>query len=179
MGKNVIVINSTERVNGNSEVLVKRFIKGAEENNNVEIINLRELNYGFCKGCLACQNTGICIIDDDIQNVISKVKNADVLAFATPVYYYAMSGQLKTFLDRMNPLYIADYKFKDIYLFTSCADESSSAMNVIIDEVKGWAECFDGVKLKESLCGISSTNIGDIKNQTEILEKAFEIGKNI
>ena len=125
MNKSIIVINSTNRKNGNSEVLVNEFINGAKENNNVEVINLRELNFGFCIGCLACQNTGKCVLNDDISKVIDKVKNADILVFATPIYYYAMSGQLKTFLDRMNPLYIADYKFKEAYLFTRRSNSSS------------------------------------------------------
>ena len=179
MNKSIIVINSTNRKNGNSEVLVNEFINGAKENNNVEVINLRELNFGFCIGCLACQNTGKCVLNDDISKVIDKVKNADILVFATPIYYYAMSGQLKTFLDRMNPLYIADYKFKEAYLFTACADEEDSAMNVAISEVKGWISCFDDVEFKEALCATVTTNVGDIKNRIQILNKAFEIGKNI
>lgn len=179
MNKNIVVINSTNRKNGNSEVLVNEFINGAKENNNVEVINLKELNFGFCIGCLACQNTGKCVLNDDISKIIDIVKNADILVFATPIYYYAMSGQLKTFLDRMNPLYIADYKFKEVYLFTACADEEDSAMDVVISEVKGWISCFDDVKFKEALCGTATTNIGDIKNRVEILNKAFEIGKNI
>lgn len=50
MNKNIIVINSTERINGNSSILVNEFIKGASKNNNIEVINLRELNFAFCKG---------------------------------------------------------------------------------------------------------------------------------
>lgn len=179
MKKNIIVISSSERINGNSEILVSEFVKGARENNNVEVINLRELNYGFCKGCLACQSTNKCILKDDISNVIDKVCNADILAFATPIYYYSISGQLKTFLDRMNPLYVADYKYREVYLFTACADSSSNAMDVAINEINGWISCFNGVELKGTLCGTSSTGIGDINKQTEILKKAYEIGRNI
>lgn len=179
MSKNIVVINSTERINGNSCILVNEFVNGASENNNVEVINLRELNFGFCKGCLACQNTGKCILKDDINNVIDKVKNADILVFATPIYYYAISGELKTFLDRMNPLYISNYKYKEVYLFTSCADGSIDAMNVAIEEIKGWISCFNGVELKETLCATNTTNPGDVKNHIEVLKKAYEIGNNI
>ncbi len=179
MNKNIIVINSTERINGNSSILVNEFVKGASKNNNVEVINLRELNFAFCKGCLTCQSTGKCILKDDIGNIIDKVKNADILVFATPIYYYSISGQLKTFLDRMNPLYISDYKYKEVYLFTSCADESSNAMNIAIEEIKGWISCFNGVELKETLCATNTTNPQDVKNHIDILEKAYKIGNNI
>ena len=55
------------------------------------------------------------------------MNEADVIAFATPIYYYEMSGQLKTMLDRSNPLFGTDYRFRDIYLFTSAADGSEAA----------------------------------------------------
>lgn len=58
----------------------------------------------FCKGCLSCQNTGKCIIKDDANEIIEKIKNSDVVVFSTPIYFYEMAGQMKTLLDRTNPL---------------------------------------------------------------------------
>ena len=122
MRKNVVVISSSLRVNSNSEILAKEFVKGAKRNSNVELINLKDYEIQYCKGCLACQNTGRCVIDDGVKDIIDKVKNADVIVFTTPIYYYSISGQLKTLLDRLNPLYVSDYKFREIYLITTCAD---------------------------------------------------------
>ena len=88
MKKNIVVISSSLRINSNSEILAKEFVKGAEKNNNVELINLKDYEINFCKGCLACQSTGKCIIDDGVKDIIEKVENADVVVFSTPIYYY-------------------------------------------------------------------------------------------
>ena len=101
--KNVVVISSSLRNGSNSEMLAKEFIRGASIKHNVEYISLKDINLKFCLGCLLCQKTGKCVINDDIRQYLEKISNADVLVFATPIYYYCMSGQLKTFLERLNP----------------------------------------------------------------------------
>lgn len=60
---------------------------------------------GFCLGCLSCLKTKRCVIPDDAADIVQQMKRADVLVFATPIYYYEMCGQMKTLLDRANPLY--------------------------------------------------------------------------
>ena len=98
MSKNVLIISSSPRKGGNSEALAAAFAKGAQEaGNQVETVYLRENQYGFCKGCLACQKLGHCVIKDDAVEIAAKMHDADVLVFATPVYYYSVSGQLKTY----------------------------------------------------------------------------------
>jgi len=62
------------------------------------------LDLKFCVGCLACQETRRCVLQDDAVWIAEKVRNADTLVFVTPIYYYEMSGQFKTLLDRLNPL---------------------------------------------------------------------------
>lgn len=112
MGKNVLILSASPRKNGNSETLADAFIRGAEEaGNTAEKICLYDKNIGFCKGCLSCQKTRRCTIQDDADTIIGKMKQADVLVFATPIYYYEMCGQMKTMLDRTNPLYGTDYLF--------------------------------------------------------------------
>ena len=76
---------------------------------------------------------------NDMQEI---VRTSDVLVFATPIYYYEMSGQMKTFLDRLNPLYIADCQFKDVYLLASAAEEDEYAMKRAKSGLEGWIECF-------------------------------------
>ena len=74
-------------------------------------------------GCLACQSAGQCVIQDDAVEIAEKMGRAEVIAFATPIYYYEMSGQMKTLLDRANALFASDYAFRDIYLLTAAAEE--------------------------------------------------------
>ena len=94
----ITVISSSLRRNGNSEMLADEFIRGAKESGNeVEKITLGGKKINFCIGCLSCQKTGKCVIKDDCAEINEKIHDADVLVFATPIYYYEMSGQLKRF----------------------------------------------------------------------------------
>ena len=122
MNKKVLIISSSPRKGGNSETLAAAFAEGAREaGNQVETVYLRKKQVGFCKGCLACLKLGHCVIQDDAVEIAAKMHDADVLVFATPVYYYSVSGQLKTMLDRANPLYDTDYAFTKAYLLAAAA----------------------------------------------------------
>ena len=102
MNKKVFIVSSTLRKNGNSDVLAEEFARGARENGNeVTKVNVRDMDLKFCIGCLSCNRTHKCVIQDRMNELYDTVQNSDVLVFATPVYYYAVSGQLKTFLDRL------------------------------------------------------------------------------
>lgn len=130
MSKKVLILSSSPRKGGNSETLAAAFAKGAlEAGNLVETVHLREKNYGFCRGCLACQKLGHCVIRDDAVEVTAKMHDADVLVFATPVYYYSVSGQLKTMLDRANPLYDTDYAFTKAYLLATAAEDGPETVD--------------------------------------------------
>ena len=113
--KNILILSTSPRKNGNSEMLAREFARGAEQaGHNVELISLHDKTIGFCKGCLACQKTQRCVIHDDADAIVRKMKDAEVIAFATPIYFYEMCGQMKTLLDRSNPLFPSDYAFRDI-----------------------------------------------------------------
>jgi multimeric flavodoxin WrbA len=141
--KNILIISTSLRKGGNSEVLADEFKRGALENgHSVEKICLHDKKIGFCKGCLACQSTKSCVIKDDANAIVEKMQQADVLVFATPIYYYEMSGQMKTLLDRANPLFPADYTFRDIYLLAASADGNPASMDGAEMGLKGWISCF-------------------------------------
>ena len=109
MKKNILILSTSPRKNGNSEMLAREFARGAEEaGHNVELLSLHDKTIGFCKGCLACQKTQQCVIHDDADAIVRKMKDAEVIAFATPIYFYEMCGQMKTLLDRSNPLFPSD-----------------------------------------------------------------------
>lgn len=91
--------------------LAEQFAKGAEAaGHEVELVTLRGKEIRFCVGCLACQQTGACVFEDDVPAIMESVLNADVVCWATPIYYYEMSGQMKTLIDRMNAMYPKDYR---------------------------------------------------------------------
>ena len=98
MNKKILIISSSPRKGGNSETLAAAFAKGAREaGHQVETVYLREKQVGFCKGCLACLKLGHCVIRDDAVEIAAQMHDANVLVFATPVYYYCVSGQLTGF----------------------------------------------------------------------------------
>ena len=101
MSQKVLIISCSPSRGANSEILAGEFGRGAREaGHEVELISLRDKQIGFCKGCLACQKTGRCVLHDDADQIARKMLNAEVIAFATPVYFYEMCGQMKTMLDR-------------------------------------------------------------------------------
>lgn len=178
--KNVVVINSTPRKGGNSEVLAQKFAEGAAAaGHTVRIVNVRDLSLKFCIGCMTCQKKKCdCILSDGMGELYGVVQHADVLVFATPVYYYAVSGQLKTFLDRLNPLYVRDNAFKDIYLLATAAEDDGHAVDGCVSDINGWCACFDGAQVKGVLRGVGLEDRGDAE-KTDYPAKAYEMGKSV
>lgn len=179
MSKNVMIISSSPRKGGNSETLAASFAKGAEESGHkVETIYLREKNYGFCKGCLACLKLGHCVIDDDAVEIAARMHDADVLVFATPVYYYSVSGQLKTMLDRANPLFDSDYAFTKAYLLATAAEDGEETVEGTVKAVQGWVDCFERCKLAGTVFAGGVNDVGDIAGHPA-LEKAYQMGMEV
>ena len=95
--KKVLIISTSPRRGSNSEALAEAFAAGAREaGHEVELVSLRGKTVQFCRGCFVCQETQRCVIHDDADELRQKALEADALVFATPIYYYEMSGQLKT-----------------------------------------------------------------------------------
>ena len=179
MPKNILVLSTSPRRQGNSDQLADAFIRGAQDaGHRTEKIALREKDLTFCKGCKACQKTGRCIINDDAREITQKMLTADVLVFATPVYYYAMSGQMKTLLDRSNPLYNTDYAFRDIYLLAAAADEDASAVDGVKAGLSGWIICFPKAHLAGTVFAGGVESPGQIQDHPALSE-AYEAGKNV
>lgn len=177
--KKILIVNSTFRRGGNSEALASAFCKGASEaGHEVKRVNLRDIELKFCTGCLSCLKTGKCALCDGVNELLPAVRDADILVFATPVYYYSMSGQLKTFLDRLNPLYGQENKFKEVYLLATAADSEKSAADGAIRGVQGWIDCFEGVKLAGVICGTGADAIGTVQ-KTDAYAAAYEAGRAV
>ena len=177
--KNILVISSSLRNGSNSEKLALEFVRGANTNNSVEYISLKGKNIKYCIGCLFCQKTGKCVLKDDVKEIIKLVRKADVLVFATPVYYYSMSGIMKTLLDRLNPLYNSEYNFKEVYLILTSADNNYDTFASPISDFNNWIKCFNGVNLSKTLTFGGLCDANDVNKNKEFLSYAYEVGKNI
>lgn len=178
--KKVLIISTSLRRNSNSDYIAREFERGAKDaGNEVEFVSLIGKKIDFCIGCLSCQLTQECVIKDDANEIAEKVKNADVVVYATPVYYYEMSGQMKTLIDRMNCLFPSDYKFRDVYLLAASAENEESAMDGAVKGVQGWVDCFEKANLAGVIRGTGLTETGEAKKDEEILKKAYEMGKSV
>lgn len=180
MSKKVLIISTSLRNNSNSEILAKETFRGATDaGHDVEFVTLRDKEINFCKGCMACQTKGKCVIKDDANSITLKMKDADVIVWATPIYYYEMSGQMKTLIDRANYLFTAKKNLSEVYVITSSYDDRKGVVKSVLNGVKGWVSCFDDVKLKGYLEGGALDKPKDASKRKDLLEKAYKMGKNI
>lgn len=180
MGKRVLIISTSLRGGSNSDILARECEKGAVDvGHTAEYISLKGKEIKYCIGCLACQSKGSCVINDDVSVIMDKVKNADVIVFATPIYYYEMCGQMKTLLDRLNPLYSADYAFREIYMIATAAENEESAFEKAYNGLQGWVDCFEKAELKGIITGggIDEANIAS--KHTDVMQKAYDLGKRL
>lgn len=175
---NVLVISTSLRARSNSDVLTERLIAGARDAGHaVEHISLKGKEIKYCIGCLSCMKTQRCVQKDDAAGIAEKVKQADVLVFATPIYYYEMSGQMKTLLDRMNPLYGTDYRFRRVYLLSTAADSAPGTDERAVNGLQGWIDCFEKAEFGGALfCG-GLNEPGEAANSRDALERAYAFGK--
>ncbi|MGM9992828.1 MAG: flavodoxin family protein [Candidatus Bruticola sp.] len=179
MSKNILLISTSLRQNSNSDALAESFADGARAvGHQTEKISLRGKQIAFCKGCLACQKLHKCIINDDAILIVEKMRQADIIVFATPIYYYEMCGQMKTLLDRANALYTSDYSFRSIYLLSTAADTNNSAPKRAISGLQGWIECFDKAELTDSIFAGGVGEIGDIQGH-RALQQAYNLGQSV
>ena len=179
MGKKVLIISTSPRKGSNSEALADEFARGAQENgNDVEKVSLAGKDIRFCRGCFACQKTKRCVIRDDADLIEQRMVNADVLVFATPIYYYEMSGQMKTMLDRGNPMFTADYAFRDVYLLCTAAEDAEHVWQRAKNGLEGWIACFPKARLAGCVFGGGATAVGTVREKPAMKE-AREMGKQV
>lgn len=176
----VLVIKTSLRAKSNSDILADKVAEGARNSgHDVEAISLKDKTIGFCKGCFACQKTQKCVIKDDAVDIAEKVKNADTLVFATPIYYYEMSGQMKTLLDRLNPLFPSDYKFRNVYMLSTAAEDEEFVPEKAVSGLNGWIDCFDKAAFKGSLFYGGINDMGEAEGKEKEKQEAYEFGKTL
>ncbi|MDD2293853.1 MAG: flavodoxin family protein [Bacteroidales bacterium] len=179
MSKNILILSSSPRRGGNSDLLCDAFLRGAQESGNrVEKIFLADKKINYCNGCDICSHTGKpCPQKDDAAEVIDKMTRADVLVLATPVYFYAMSAQLKTLIDRCCGRY-AEMGDKNFYLLASAAEEGGELAQHVFDNIQGFLDCLDNPVVKgKLLCG-GVWHKGEIKGN-QALKEAYEMGMSV
>ncbi len=178
MTKNVLIISSSPRKNGNSDLLCNEFMKGVvEAGHNVEKIRLSDYKINFCQACYVCKTKGKCFQNDDMEKILEKIDNADTIVLATPVYFYCMSAQLKTMIDRTVGKY--PIKGKEFYYIITSTNSEKKNVEKVIDALRGFAiDCTKDSKECGVIYGIGASAKGDIE-KTPAFKEAFEMGKRV
>ena len=178
MSKKVLILSASPRRGGNSDLLCDQFLLGAKEaGHQAEKIFLRDKKINYCLACDACKgNGGTCVQKDDMPEILEKMSAADVIVMATPVYFYTMSAQLKTLIDRVYARY-TEIKNKEMYFILTAADGRKQAMERTVEGFRGFTSCLSGAQEKGIIYGTGAWKAGDIEKHPA-MKQAFEMGKN-
>ncbi len=180
MSKKILILEGSARKKGNSAILAEEFMRGAKENGHeVEEIFLIDKQINDCKGCNECQmNGGTCIHKDDMVEINHKIMEADIVVFASPVYFYTWNATTKRAIDRT---YAIESKVtnKTFYLISAGAAPEESYMENMIQSFKLYVDCFraGGNSIGGYVFGLGTSKAGDVKG-TAAMKKAYEMGKN-
>jgi len=178
MSKNVLILSSTPRKNGNSSILCDRFAEGAgAAGHHVERVDLREKTIHPCSGCGACARTGECMQKDDMTALLDSMVTADTIVMATPVYFYTMCAQMKAAIDRTVPRY-TEIRNKEFYFIVTAADGNRKAMERTLEGFRGFTSCLNGAKEKGVVLGVGAWEISAIRG-TKAMDEAFKMGRSV
>jgi len=179
MAKNVLVLSSSPRRGGNSDLLCDQFMTGVKEaGHRAEKIFLRDFKINYCTGCGTCfEGKKPCPQKDDMAGVLDKMIAADVIVMATPVYFYTMCAQMKTLIDRICSRY-TEVRNKEFFFILAAADKGKRVLERTVEEFRGFTSCLDGSKEKGVVYGTGAWKIGDIK-ASEAMKQAYEMGKGV
>lgn len=171
----VLAISASPRV-GNSDTLCNEFVRGATEvGAEVEKIRLKDYTINYCKGCLACMATGKCVQKDDAWAVIEKMTKADIICFATPVYFYNMCAQLKTLLDR-TCAYVPQLADKQFVLLMTAEDRDKDAFDEILTAFNGYFRCLDNAATLAVVRGYGVLRPNEIQDRKQAMQHAYQAG---
>ncbi len=174
----ILVITGSPRKNGNSNTLVDNFIKGAEEaGHNVVRFDSAFKNVHPCVACNKCGMNGQCVFKDDFEFVKANIIDADAVVFATPMYYFGISAQIKAVIDRFYAINGQIHVPKKAALILTYADTSAKEVQPIISHYEtllNYLNWSDSGKMIAS--GVWTE--GDV-NYTQYPKQAYELGKNI
>lgn len=174
--KHVLILSASPRKSGNSDILCRQFMRGAQDaGHRAEIISLYDKNTGFCRACYACFKTGRCVLRDDMEEIIDKMQQADVIVVATPTYFYSMNGKLKTVIDRFLPRW-QDLGGHDVYLIITGHD-GREGLKLVEEEL---TKIFTGLgnQVKGSIWGEGVWQKGEVEN-TKAMDEAYQAGCHI
>lgn len=183
---NVLGILGSPRVGGNSDVLLDDALAAAEKAGaRVEKIILDQKKISGCKDCKKCNESGLCVIKDDMLQIHKKILEADAIIHSVPVYFWSMTAQMKAYLDRWCALFDANWRWhkeyyprmkgKRIALITVCGDANVHTADPIVHSFKSTVDMTGMHWLGVVMA--SATDKGDILKDNEARTQAANLGR--
>ena len=182
----VLGILGSPRVGGNSDILLEQALAGAKNAGaEVEKIVLSKKKISGCLDCGKCNETGICAIKDDMLEIHQRILEADAIIHSVPVYFWAMTSQMKAYLDRWCVFFDAEWQWQKAYrpkmkgkrigLITLCGDSNVSTADPIVHSFKSTCQ-FSGLNLIGVVQASASTK-GEIAKNEGIKKQAYDLGR--
>ncbi|MDE5572020.1 MAG: flavodoxin family protein [Prevotella sp.] len=176
---NILILSGSPRKGGNTDLLVKAFVKGASASHRVEVVSVCDYKVNPCIGCNACfkGEPNTCVQKDDMPLVYEKMAVADMLVIASPVYFYGLSAQLKAIIDRCHNPIRDTFHIKKMALLLVGAATLPNLFDSILTQ---YQLCLNFFKLEDAgrvlVRGVKDK--GDVNN-TDALNEAYQLGLNI
>ena len=179
-GLNLKVVGTvcSPRKGGNTEILVQEALAGAKESGaETELLRISEMKIAPCDGCMTCHKTGECRIKDDMQKVYKKILAADGIILGSPVYFWSVSGQAKTLMDRTYALRYPNHKLKSKVGGAIVATGRRGSVNALLI-INNF---FLGHDMLVAGLGISGygTDKGEVRQDKRAMQGARSLGKQI
>ena len=201
---NILILSGSPRKGGNTDLLVEAFVKGASQKHNVEVVSVHDYKVNPCMGCNACFKAAIkreknqaclnsseheqsrpgvksesntCVQKDDMALIYEKAAVADMLVIASPVYFYGLSAQLKSIIDRFHNPIRDTFHIKKMALLLVGAATLPELFDSILAE---YQLCLNFFKLEDSgkVLARGCKDKGDI-NRSGYLDEAIKLGETI
>lgn len=185
----VVGIYGSPRKGGNTDLLLDSALKGCQEQgDDVKKVYVRDLHIAGCSGCDGCAKTGICVIQDDMQDIYTLMDDADVIILSSPIFFYGVTSQIKALIDRGQAMWWRTRGGKDSKNNKDTARGRGYLIAVGATRGKNLFECakltaryfFDALGMSfEGGCffrGIES--IGAVKEYPQTLQQAHDLCKN-
>ena len=175
----IAVLKGSPNINGSSNMLAEKFIEGALESGHEIIeIDAAHADISPCIGCVHCGYEGNCVLNDDMDDFRQQILSSDMLVFVTPLYYYGMSAQLKTLIDRFcsRNFSIQQRNFKSALLTVAynSDDWTFDALEAHYDTLVRYLNLNDCGRVLGYGCGTPS-----MTKSSKYLRDAYELGKSL
>ncbi|MFH1406500.1 MAG: flavodoxin family protein [Candidatus Omnitrophota bacterium] len=182
----VLALLASPRRNGNTEILLDEAIRGARSKGaNVEKIAINNLKFLPCQNCGGCDKTGICVIKDDMQKIYRKIKYADGIIIASPVYFGSLSAQAKAMIDRFQSAWVGKYMLKNKIagkkkgVFLCVSGSGNRKFFEAARKIVKYLFATNDIRYKADFFAPRADKKGDIRKYPDALKKAYALGEGL